>query len=219
MFIQIKKVYILSKINIETIIVGPLETNCYLLSHPSSKKAIIIDPGFEGERIAETLKKKNLTLDKILITHGHYDHIGGVKILREMTGAQVYINENDAICLVDSRYNFSELIDDNYTCDPAEGNLAEGNVIEADSIILTVLSTPGHSKGSVSFSGDGFIIVGDTLFHRSIGRTDLPGGSQEVLLESIQKKILSLPDNTIVYPGHGPSTTVGQERQENPFIA
>ncbi|MEJ2627749.1 MAG: MBL fold metallo-hydrolase [bacterium] len=209
----------MNNLKIETIVVGPLETNCYLLSHPASRKAIIVDPGFEGKRIADELKSNNLILDKILITHGHYDHIGGVNTLREITGAQVYINEKDAICLIDPRYNFSELVDDNYTCDPAEGKLVEGNVIETGKIVLTVLSTPGHSRGSVSFSGDGFIIVGDTLFSGSIGRTDLPGGSQEVLLESIQNKILSLPDSTIVYPGHGPSTTVGQERQENPFIA
>ena len=180
---------------------------------------MIVDPGFEGERIANKLKDKNLTLDKILITHGHYDHIGGVNTLREMTNAEVFINEKDAICLIDSRYNFSEFIEKNYTCEPAERNLLDGDILETGNIILTVIPTPGHSKGSISFAGNGFIIVGDTLFQGSIGRTDLPGGSQEVLLESIQKKILSLPDNTIVYPGHGPSTTVGRERQENPFFA
>ena len=198
---------------------GPLETNCYLLSDPTVNKAVIIDPGFEGERIAEILKNKKLTLDKILITHGHYDHIGGINILRGMTNAQVYINEKDAICLIDQRYNFSEFMDQNYTCEPAEQKLSDGDVLETGNIILTVIATPGHSEGSVSFSGDGFIIVGDTIFQSSIGRTDLPGGSQDVLLESIRNKILSLPDNTIIYPGHGPSTTVGRERQENPFFA
>ncbi len=209
----------MSNINIEKIVVGPLETNCYLLSDSDYKKAVVIDPGFEGEKIAVKLKSKNLKLDKILITHGHYDHIGGVNTLREITGAKVFINENDAICLVDFRQNFSQFMEKNYTCDPAEGNLVQGDIIKTGNIILTVLSTPGHSKGSVSFAGNGFIIVGDTLFQGSIGRTDLPGGSHEVLLESIQNKIFSLSDDTIVYPGHGPSTTVGQERRENPFIA
>lgn len=208
-----------NNIHIETVVVGPLETNCYLLSDPESNKTIIVDPGFEGERIGEKLKSNNLILDKILITHGHYDHIGGVNFLREMTGAQVFINENDALCLVDSGKNFSGLMEIDYTCDPAEGNLLDGDVIETGNIVLTVLSTPGHSKGSVSFYGAGFIIVGDTLFQGSIGRTDLPGCSHQVLLESIQHKILCLPDDTIVYPGHGPSTTVGRERQENPFLA
>ncbi|MFO7889840.1 MAG: MBL fold metallo-hydrolase [bacterium] len=208
----------MDNINIDKIVVGPLQTNCYLLSDPGSRKAIIVDPGFEGERIAEKLKSKDLTLDKILITHGHYDHIGGVNILRGITDAQVFINENDAICLVDSKQNFSEFMEKNYTCNPADGNLLDGDIIETSDIVLTVHSTPGHSKGSVSFSGEDFILVGDTLFQGSIGRTDLPGGSQQVLLKSIQHKILCLPDETIVYPGHGPNTTVGQERRENPFL-
>lgn len=208
----------MDKLRIVVLELGPLQTNCYILTDEKSLKAVVIDPADEGERIWNFLEEKKWTLEKILLTHGHYDHIGGVPLLKKLSGVEVWIHEADAGMLTDSHKNLSFFLGLSHTEPDADKFLKEGLKIEIGSSKIRVLHTPGHTSGSVSFVGDDFAIVGDTLFQNSVGRTDFPGSSYEVLLDSIQRKLLVLGDEIRIYPGHGPSTTVGRERKRNPFI-
>ncbi len=207
-----------AEVNVETIIVGPIEVNCYLVTCKKTNKAAVIDPGDNAEDILKVIRSRSLDVEYILLTHGHFDHLGGVAPIKEATKANVLLHKNDQY-LVDSASQQAELFGlpapelfevDQY--------VDQSDVVEFGNLKATVLATPGHSKGSVCYLFENSIFVGDTLFYGGVGRTDLEGGSFEQLLHSIQSKLFSLPEDIRVYCGHGPSTTIGREKKYNPFI-
>jgi hydroxyacylglutathione hydrolase len=203
---------------IETIPVGGIETNCYLIG--DDKEAILIDPGEDASKIIAMIKKRNVKIAKIVITHGHIDHIGAVTELKQFAGAPVLIHAEDAIMLTDAMANLSAVFEMPFVADPADGFLKDGDVVNSGDVNLKVLFTPGHTPGGISLyeANAGVVFTGDALFAGSIGRTDFPLSSHEQLIEAIQEKLLSLPNETIVYPGHGPQTTIGEEEEENPWL-
>lgn len=206
------------KLEFEIITVGMLEVNALIVYDPESRKGIVVDPGDEAERIIATADRLGVTPEKIVLSHGHGDHIGAVDILRDDLGVPVAIGREDADLLTSADRNMSVHFGVRLDLRPADELLTEDDRITIGESELKVLHTPGHSAGSISLACDGHAVVGDLVFAGSVGRTDLPGGSMHVLLESIRTKILPMPDETILYPGHGPTTTVGRERTTNPFI-
>ncbi|MBL8995146.1 MAG: MBL fold metallo-hydrolase [Spirochaetia bacterium] len=207
----------------EQLVVGAYQVNCHLLVCPETREAVIIDPGDDVEAILEMIPEKAKVV-KILLTHAHIDHIGAVNAVRGKTGAPVYLHPEDVPLAVGVRDQAMVLGLPGRAYDPVENTLPlkSQEVVRFGNVELSVLHTPGHSPGSVSFYYSGapkkVVFAGDTLFAGSIGRTDLWRGDMEVLLEAIQKKILTLPPETIVYPGHGPETTVAYEKKTNPFL-
>lgn len=187
--------------------VGMLATNCFLVADEKSHEALIIDPGFDRESEAKTILKEiesnGFEVKYIVNTHGHPDHNGGNRVLRESTKAPILVHELDAPMLSDP---------------PADRLLHDGDLIEVGDIKLRVIHTPGHSRGSVILVSAGTVFSGDTLFAGSIGRYDLPGGSLEDIKHSLRNKLLILPDYVKVYPGHGSVSTIGEERRSNPFL-
>ncbi|MEW6106443.1 MAG: MBL fold metallo-hydrolase [Bacillota bacterium] len=201
---------------IRTVRVGALDTNCYIVGCERSRKALVIDPGAEPERIVAALRADILECEVIVNTHGHVDHIAANGAVKAATGAAIAIHAQDARALVDPSVNLSILAMPGargIESPRADRLLAEGDEVVAGSVRLRVVHTPGHTPGSISLVGDGVVFSGDTLFaDGGIGRTDFPGGSYDSLVRSIEEKLFSLPDETVVYPGHGPSTTIGRER-------
>ncbi len=187
--------------------VGLYETNCYLIGDLKAEEALVIDPGFdnasEAQRVLGEIERNKFHVKYIVNTHGHVDHIGGNKALKDATGASLLIHELDAPML-------TGIVPDR--------TIGEGDVLELGEVKLRVLHTPGHSPGSIALLAADSIFLGDTLFAGSIGRYDLPGGSLEQLMNSIKTRLLTLPDTTKVYPGHGPATTIGEERRTNLFL-
>jgi len=202
--------------------VGEIFTNCYLVGCTETKEALVIDPGFdtntEAHKIFTEAKKHGLKIQYIVNTHGHPDHTSGNKILKELTGAKILIHEYDAPKLADTSENLLSFFGLRSTSPPADKILHEGDIIQAGTIKLKVLHTPGHSKGGISLLGDDFVFTGDTLFAGSIGRYDFPDASYKELMRSIRDKLATLPDHVRVYSGHGPSTTIGEEKRNNPFL-
>ena len=202
--------------------VGMLMTNCYLVGCEEKRKAVVIDPGFDGvkeaEKIMKAVDKEKLHVKYIVNTHGHSDHISGNRVLKEMTGALILIHELDAPMLVSSERNFSYIYGEKATSPPADKLLREGDIINVGNIKLKVIHTPGHSKGGISLLCDDIVFTGDTLFAGSIGRTDFPDASYKEIMNSIKQKLSVLPDNLKVYPGHGPTSTIGEEKRSNPFL-
>ncbi len=204
----------------EIIPVGPLQCNCSIIGDEVSHEAMVIDPGDDIEDILELIRKHNLQVNQIVITHAHIDHVGGAMKLRAATGAPILLNQNDGALL--------KLLDLQATwigmASPGEvkidQSIGTADQISAGSLKADVLHTPGHTEGSIClyFSANKKLIAGDTLFAGSIGRTDLPGGSFDKIINSLHEKVLTLPDDTIVVPGHGPLTTIGEERENNPFL-
>jgi hydroxyacylglutathione hydrolase len=204
----------------ETFPVGPLQCNCTLLGDEASGEAIVIDPGDEIARIHKRLMAHGLKLKQILITHAHIDHIGGALKLKRLTGAPILLNENDLPLLEMMDKQAAWLgIDTPETAPPDEG-LIDGQQVGLESYPAQVIHTPGHTQGSIClhFAPLKMVIAGDTLFAGSIGRTDLPGGDGEQIIESIRSRLLTLADETKVLPGHGPMTAIGVERKSNPFL-
>jgi len=204
----------------EILPVGPLQCNCSVIGDESTREAMVIDPGDEIDEIAAILEKHNLKVKQIVITHAHIDHVGGAMKLRARTGAPILLNQND--------YALLKMLDVQATWigmeSPGpvaiEASIGHDETLRAGILSASVMHTPGHTEGSVClyFPAEKLLIAGDTLFAGSIGRTDLPGGSFEKILRSLHQRVLMLPDETVVVPGHGPKTTIGDEREGNPFL-
>jgi len=208
-------------LKIKALTVGPLYTNCYIISCERTGEAIIIDPGFEeheAHTVLNEVERSGLNLVYVVNTHGHFDHIIGNRFLREEMNLPIMIHAGDAPLLTNPEMNLSLSLGLNVTSPPADILLSDGDIIRVGMETLKVIYTPGHRCGSVSMLGDGFVFTGDTLFAGSVGRTDLPGSSDTDLIRSIRDRLMSLPDDTIIYPGHGPSSTIGRERRGNPFL-
>ena len=207
---------------IDRFVLGAYQTNCYVLrDSAAAKDCLIVDTGLEAGELVDFLQKHKLNPVAVVLTHGHVDHITGLAEVREKyPGIKVYIHKLDAEMLTGAASNISALMGQPFSTAPAHFVCEEGDVIESAGIKLEVIHTPGHTPGGVCLysSDDGIVFVGDTLFADSIGRTDFPGGSMTQLVKSIKEKLLTLPDDTVVYPGHGPITTIAQEKQNNPFL-
>ncbi len=200
--------------------VGPLKCNCSIIGDETTHEAMVIDPGDDIENILAVIHQHKLEVKQIVITHAHIDHVGGAMKLRAVTGAPILLNQND--------YALLKMLDVQATwigvAAPGEvtieASIEDGDLLRAGGLAANVMHTPGHSEGSVClyFPAEKLLIAGDTLFARSIGRTDLPGGNYEKIIRSLKDRVMTLPDETVVIPGHGPRTTIGQERAENPFL-
>jgi hydroxyacylglutathione hydrolase len=204
----------------EIIPVGPLQCNCSIIGDETAREAMVIDPGDEIEEILALVRKHNLQVKQIVITHAHIDHVGGAMKLRAATSAPILLNEND--------YALLKMLDVQATWIrvPPPGkveidrSVTTGETVSAGAHSAQILHTPGHTEGSIClyFAADKKLIAGDTLFAGSIGRTDLPGGSTQKIMRSLHDTVLTLPDETVVVPGHGELTTIGEEREGNPFL-
>jgi hydroxyacylglutathione hydrolase len=198
---------------------GAMGANCYLYACMESKKAVIIDPGADGKKIHRWVLEKGLKVDYILLTHGHVDHIGAVDVLRDLLGeVLVGIHVDDAEMLADGTKNLSSYLGTALVLKNADFLLQDGQEIMIGNGKLKVISTPGHSPGCVCFLSTEGLFSGDTLFAGSIGRTDFPGGSLEQLLKGVKDKLMILPDDTRVFPGHGEETSIGAEKRHNAYL-
>ncbi|MCK4325997.1 MBL fold metallo-hydrolase [bacterium] len=204
---------------IKKLTVGPLGANCYLAADEETREAIIIDPGAEGEKIQRLIEKERIIPAYIVNTHGHIDHIGANGYLKgRLDGIKISIHEADAKMLTDSAQNLSDWAGGMELLPSADILLKDGDEVSFGKLSLRVVHTPGHTPGGICLLIDEKVFTGDTLFAGSVGRTDLPGGSMDLLRTAIREKLLTLPDGTIIYPGHGPLSTIGEERASNPFI-
>jgi glyoxylase-like metal-dependent hydrolase (beta-lactamase superfamily II) len=205
---------------LETFPVGPLQCNCTILGDEQTREAIVIDPGEEIGHIQKRLAAHGLKLTQILVTHGHIDHVGGALKLKRLTGAPIYLNEGDLEQLAIMQQQAAWLGVETPETAPPDESLVDGMTVGLSSFPAHVLHTPGHTQGSVClhFVPLNLLVAGDTLFAGSIGRTDLPGGDYDQIIDSIQTRLLALPDETKVLPGHGPASTIGAERRANPFL-
>jgi hydroxyacylglutathione hydrolase len=200
--------------------VGPLHCNCSIIADETSREAMVIDPGDDISRIQSLLAEHQLTVKQIVITHAHIDHVGGAMKLKAATGAPILLNQNDYALLKMLDVQASWLGMKPPGAVTVDESLDDGAKLITGSIESHILHTPGHTEGSlcVYIPAEQKLIAGDTLFAGSIGRTDLPGGSFDKIMSSIHSRVLALPDETLVIPGHGPSTTIGEERESNPFL-
>jgi hydroxyacylglutathione hydrolase len=205
---------------LKTLVVGPFASNCYIVGSDSSKQGLIIDPGAEAKLILKSVNDLGLKIGLILVTHAHIDHIGALAAVKENTGAKFAIHESEAKAGLGMFSRMLSSVTGGSFSQPPKPDrlLKDGDTIDIDDIRFTVLHTPGHSLGGISLYGHGILFSGDTLFNHGIGRTDFPGCSYEQIMDSIQNKLMKLPDETIVYPGHGPATTIGEEKRGNPFF-
>jgi hydroxyacylglutathione hydrolase len=200
--------------------VGPLQCNCSVIGDETTREAIVIDPGDEIDTVVAALSKHKLTVKQIVITHAHIDHVGGAMKLKKLTGAPILLNENDTALLKMLDIQAAWVGMKSPGAVSIDSSLPNGHVISVGKLAANVMHTPGHTEGSVCiyFPAEQKLIAGDTLFAGSIGRTDLPGGSFETIMRSLHRDVLALPDETIVVPGHGELTTIGEERATNPFL-
>ncbi len=214
---------------IDYLILGDYETNCYVLRKESlglrendaAQDCLVIDPGLEAGDLLEFLDEQKINPVAVLLTHGHIDHIAGLAVLRSrFPEIKVYIHNLDAEMLTEPSINLSAMTGSAFVTEAEDASLKEGEIIDLAGVKLLVLHTPGHTPGGISLYSkeDGVAFVGDTLFADSIGRTDFPGGSMSQLLASVREKLFTLPEETQVYPGHGPATTIAAEKAHNPFF-
>lgn len=198
--------------------VGAFGVNCYIVFDEQTKEAIVIDPGDQAEEILSKLAAESLSVNYIVNTHGHADHIGANRMLKEKTGAKIAIHELDAPMLTDAKLNLSAFMGGAVLSDAADIILKDGDTIDIGGEALTVIHTPGHTKGGVCLLLGDMLFSGDTLFAESVGRCDFPGGDMRELVDGIQNKLMKLSDSVRVFPGHGPGTSIGRERTHNPYI-
>ncbi|MDA3787729.1 MAG: MBL fold metallo-hydrolase [Desulfobacula sp.] len=198
--------------------VGPIMANCFILGCESTKEAVVIDPGDDADRILMELSKSELKVKYLINTHGHFDHVGANKRMKEVTGAQLAIHPEDEPMLNELSHSALMFGLSAENSPPADILLKDGDEISFGEITLKVIHTPGHSKGGICLYTKGHLFSGDTLFAGSIGRTDLPGGDYDTLISNIKGKLLHFDEDTIVYTGHGPETTIGNEKRMNPFL-
>jgi glyoxylase-like metal-dependent hydrolase (beta-lactamase superfamily II) len=203
---------------LEILTVGELATNCYILGDEKTKQGVVIDPGGDFEIIEARLKELNLKVKYIILTHGHIDHIGALSQLKKATKAEILIHSKDSAMLYDPKQNLSVFSENKIIATKADKLLVEGDIIQCEGINFEVLHTPGHTPGGISLLTDKMIFTGDALFCGSVGRADFPGSSYQELINSIKDKLLSKDDDFAIYPGHGPSSTIGEERRNNPFL-
>lgn len=205
---------------IKTLVVGELDTNCYVVSDPVTKEAVVIDPGDDGSFILDYLQAKQLQVKYILNTHGHFDHMQAVDQLRAVTGAPFAIHVDDHELLLEPQRTAKGMFIDANPCKPSDFQLHNGDIIRFGNYQLKVIYTPGHSKGGCCFykPEEKVCFSGDTLFRRGVGRTDLYGGDFATLQHSIKKRMAEVDDAADVYPGHGPKTVMGEERKNNRYI-
>ncbi|MCM3136415.1 MULTISPECIES: MBL fold metallo-hydrolase [Paenibacillus] len=206
-------------LNIRTFTLGPLQTNAYLLQGEDPGKAVIVDPGMNPGPLLKAIQ--DLEIEAILLTHAHFDHIGGVEEIRKLKGCPVYLHDLESDWLTTAKLNGSlnwPQVTPPITANPAEFALDEGQKLQLIGHTFQVYHTPGHSPGSVSLLCENDLFAGDVLFRMGVGRTDLTGGRERDLVDSIQNKLYRFPDEVKVYPGHGPKTTIGYEKQNNPYV-
>jgi len=200
--------------------VGLMSVNTYLYYDPVTLQGIVIDPGFEAEKIWAVIQKASLRITGTILTHGHYDHMGEVRNLFQHTASMLYAGRAEAMVLRNASINASRT----HLAVPIEiteyAPLDEGTMIQVGQNQLRTILTPGHTVGSICLydEAEGVLFAGDTLFQRSVGRTDFPTGDQAALVDSIQSRLFTLPDDVVVYPGHGASTTIGYEKKNNPYV-
>jgi hydroxyacylglutathione hydrolase len=204
----------------EILPVGPLQCNCSVIGDETTHEAMVIDPGDDIDDVLAIIRKHHLQVKQIVITHAHIDHVGVAMKLRAVTGAPILLNQNDQALLkmLDMQAAWCGMQSPGKV--EIDQSIGAADTVKAGSLVADVIHTPGHTEGSVClyFAGEKKLIAGDTLFAGSIGRTDLPGGSMEKIISSLHEKVLALPDETVVVPGHGPLTTIGEERESNPFL-
>jgi len=198
--------------------VGPFVENVYIVGDEKTREGLIVDPGAEADRVLAEVEKLGLTVKHIVNTHGHSDHTGAILPVKEATGAAFAIHQRDIPTMQQVSRGVLDLMKDWTAPPPPDFTVKDGDVLKVGTLEFTVLETPGHTPGGVCIQGNGIVITGDTLFRLSVGRTDLPGGDWGQLLESIRAKLYVLPKETVVLPGHGPHSTVGDERRANPFV-
>lgn len=206
---------------VETLIVGPFMANCYVVAAEQGDRAMVIDPGGDSETILQTLDKLSLKAELIVITHAHVDHVAAAQAVKDATGATLVMHEAEGQSRAMEAISrmLGPLLGAGLDKGPAPDRLLkDGDTLQVNALSFQVLHTPGHSPGGISIAGQGVVFTGDTLFNFGIGRTDFPGCSYEDLIRSIREKLFTLPDSTKVYPGHGPATTIGVEKQWNPFL-
>jgi hydroxyacylglutathione hydrolase len=203
---------------IKTMAVGPIQANCFILGCEETLEAVVIDPGEEADRILKAIAESNLTVKYIINTHGHMDHVSANKKLKDATGAPILIHPLDAPMLAQVASSAAAWGLNAENSPAPDRELEDGDEISFGNITLTAIHTPGHTPGGISLLAKDDVFVGDTLFAGSIGRTDFPGGSFGTIKESIQQKLFKLGDDIRVHAGHGPTTTIGQEKRHNPFV-
>jgi len=207
---------------IDRVIVGPLETNCWVVSDGAGGPAVVIDPGDDADAIEEALGTR--TVSSVILTHGHFDHLGAVRAIVDSSSARLHIHELDASSITTSDGTGGAMFGfDGHVSPPADRILHDGDVVEAGQLSFRVLHTPGHTPGGICLlvqdpqGGGSHLFSGDTLFAGSVGRTDFPGGSSADLIGSLARKLTALPPETVVHPGHGPDTSISRESRVNPF--
>ena len=205
------------KLIVEKVVVGPFASNCYIVGSEPDKQGIIIDPGGEANKILKKVSDLGLDIKLIALTHGHVDHVGALKDVKEATNAEVVIHADDVKALRNWALAIAFGLFSPVPPSP-DRLLNDGDSLDIGALHFEVLHTPGHTKGGICLLGEGVVFSGDTLFNHGIGRTNLPGGNYQQLMNSIRTRLMVLPDDTTVYPGHGPDTTIGAERTGNPFL-
>lgn len=201
-----------------SMVLGPVMTNCYIVYDSETRDAMVIDPAWNYRKIDQALQDNQLHLQFIFLTHGHADHIGALQELRNYKNVPVYVGKGDVDLISNSRNNLSMFMGKEIKCESPDYVVTDGEIITLGHLKFTALETPGHTPGGISLYGEEVVFSGDTLFRYSVGRTDLYGGSAKTLIDSINTKLMPLPDDTVVLPGHGPSSTIGEERRGNPYL-